>query len=84
MKCPHCQMEILIRTGRNYTAPFFIVLMLLLVVFLFVGIRMRGEREALRLKIADLEKKVAYYESTLLQYQKTIEQFIQKLPEKNN
>lgn len=84
MRCPHCQMEIQIGVRKNYTAPLFILLLLLLVVFLFMGIRMQGEREALKLKIAGLEKKVAYYESTLLQYQKAIEQFIQSLPEKNH
>lgn len=82
MKCPHCQMEIQIGVRRNYTTPLFILLILLLVVFLFIGIRMRGENEALKLKISGLEKKVAYYESTLLQYQKAIEQFIERLPEK--
>lgn len=84
MRCPYCQMEIQIGVRRNFTTPLFILLMLFLVVFLFIGIRMRGEREALKLKIAGLEKKVAYYESTLLQYQKAIEQFIQRLPEKNH
>ncbi len=82
MRCPHCQMEIQIKPRKNYTTPLFILLLLLLVVFLFIGIRMHGEREALKLKIDGLEKKVAYYESTLLHYQKAIEQFIQRLPEK--
>ncbi len=82
MKCPHCNLEVQIGIKRDYTKPLFAILILLLIALFFVGIRMRGENEALKFKVVGLEKKIIYYESTLLQYQKAIEQFTQKKPEK--
>ncbi len=78
MICPHCGLELQFRLKRNFTLPLFVLLLLLLVAFIFFGIRMRGENEALKMKIAGLEKKISYYESILLQYQKAIELFLEK------
>ncbi len=82
MKCPHCGIEFLEGLKKDYTRPLFAILILLLMAFFVVGIRMRGENEALKSNIARLEKKVAYYEATLLQYQQVIEQFTRNKPEK--
>jgi len=82
MRCPNCGLEFQMGIKKNYTGPLFAILIMLLIAIFFVGIRMRGENEALKLKITGLEKKIAYYESTLLQYQKVIEQFTQRKPER--
>jgi len=82
MKCPHCGLEFQMGIKKDYTRPLFAMLIMLLIAFFFVGILMRGENEALKSKVVGLEKKIAYYESTLLQYQKVIEQFTQKRPER--
>ncbi|MEW6376305.1 MAG: hypothetical protein AB1502_11030 [Thermodesulfobacteriota bacterium] len=81
MKCPNCNMELQLEVRRDYTKPLFALLILLLTALFFVGIRMRGENESLKSKIIQLEKKIEYYGSTLLDYQKAIEKFIQKMPE---
>lgn len=82
MKCPHCGIEVQTGLRKDYTRPLFVILILLLIAFFMVGIRMRGENEALKSNMARLEKKVAYYEATLLQYQQVIEQFTRNRPEK--
>lgn len=78
MKCPHCGSEFQFGLKRDYTLPLFALLILFLITFIFMGIRIRGENEALKMRIKSLEKKIDYYESTLHQYQKAIEDFIQK------
>lgn len=78
MKCPHCGLEFQSVFKRNYTIPLFALLILFLITFIFMGIRIRGENEILKMKIKGLEKKIDYYESTIHQYQKAIEEFIQK------
>lgn len=82
MKCPHCHMEFHMGLRKDFTRPLFALLILLLVVSFFLGIRLRGENEDLKSNIIRLEKKIDYYESTLVDYQKAIEQFIQRTPEK--
>lgn len=81
MKCPGCGIEFQMKVSRDYIKPLFAILIILLIAFFFIGFQLRGENEALKLKVVRLEKKIAYYESTLLNYQKAIEQFIQKTPE---
>ena len=83
MKCPHCALEFQADIKKDYTRPLFALLILLLIAFFIVGIRIRGENESLKSNIARLEKKVAYYETTLYQYQQAIEQFTRKKTEKN-
>jgi len=82
MKCPNCGIEFPREVRRDYTKPLFFLIILLLITFFFVGFRMRGENEALKSNIIRLEKKINYYESTLLNYQKAIEQLTQKTPER--
>jgi hypothetical protein len=84
MKCPHCGIAFQTNSRKDYTRPLFGLLILLLVVFFIVGIRMQGENEGLKLKMAKLEKSVEYYEATLFQYQQVIEQFTRSHPEKKN
>jgi hypothetical protein len=84
MKCPHCGIAYHTNPGKDYTRPLFAILILMMVVFFIIGVRMRSENEALKLKIATLEKSVEYYEATLFQYQQVIEQFTRGHPEKNN
>lgn len=84
MKCPQCGIEVREALRKDYTRPLFAILLLLLIVFFVVGIRMRGENETLRSNVARLEKKVAYYEATLLQYQQVIEQFTRNKPGNKN
>ena len=75
MRCPHCGIEVQMEVRKDYNRPLFAILILLLIAFFLVGIRMRGENETLKSNVVRLEKKVAYYEATLLQYQQVIEQF---------
>jgi hypothetical protein len=82
MRCPHCGIEVQRDVRKDYTKPLFAILILLLIAFFLVGIRMRGENEALKSNIGRLEKKVAYYEATLLQYQKVIDQFTRNKSDK--
>ncbi len=83
MKCPHCALEFQADIKKDFTKPLFALLILLLIAFFVVGIEIRGENETLKSNIAKLEKKVAYYEATLYQYQQVIEQFTRKKTEKN-
>jgi len=82
MRCPNCGIEVQMEVRKDYTRPLLAMLILLLIAFFLVGIRMRGENETLRSNIARLEKKMAYYEAILFQYQQVIEQFTRSRPEK--
>ena len=74
MKCPNCGLSIQSEMKKDYTKPLFAILLVLLVVFFLVGFRLYGVNKSLESSIERLEKKMEYYESLLLDYEKAIEE----------
>jgi hypothetical protein len=55
------------------TRAFFAILLVLLIVFFWIGFRIYGEKKSIQSSIERLETKIEHYESVILKYKKAIE-----------
>jgi len=82
MKCPNCGYLLQPDMKKDYVKPLFAILLVLLIVFFWMGCRIYGENKSLKSSIERLEKKIEHYESIIFKYEKAIEAIGTTSPQK--